>query len=221
MGLWHAAVARGRSEAAGPCARPRLRPSRHRRDLWRGQERGTARRAALKGRTKRVLLASKCRIVVDGARRGVDCSPDAITPRARRQPRAARGSTISTSITCTVSIPRSASRIRSARSRTRSRPGKIGAYGVSEWSSAHIREATRGPSGRRRADRILAVDPQRRTGRARHLQRTRASPSSPFPRPRRGALGGEITDPSTLEASDLRHQMPRFNPRELAAQPQR
>jgi aryl-alcohol dehydrogenase-like predicted oxidoreductase len=89
--------------------------------------------------------------------------------------------------------------------------GKIGAYGVSEWSAAHIREA-------HGVHPMAAVQPEYslwtrnvelgvlQTCAALGIALVAFSPTG------RGAFGGVLRDPSTLEERDLRTKMPRFNP---------
>ena len=88
--------------------------------------------------------------------------------------------------------------------------GKIGAYGVSEWSSAHIREAHAvHPVGAVQTEYSLwtrnvelgVLDTCKELG----IAFVAFSPVG------RGALGGVLKDPSTLEEQDLRTKMPRFN----------
>jgi aryl-alcohol dehydrogenase-like predicted oxidoreductase len=165
---------------------------------------------ALKGRRDGFFLASKCGIVVDGARRGVDCSPAAIT-------RVLEGSLQRLGVDHIdlyymhrfdpkVPIADSVGALKEAID-----AGKIGAYGVSEWSAAHIREAHAvHPVGAVQTEyslwtrnvELAVLDTCRELGIA----------LVAFSSTGRGALGGEIRDPSTLEASDLRTQMPRFSP---------
>src|SRR5690606_16354092 len=88
--------------------------------------------------------------------------------------------------------------------------GKIRAYGVSEWSARHIREA-------HAVHPVAAVQTEYslwtrnvelgvlETCRELGIALVAFSPVG------RGALGGELKDPSTLEESDLRTKMPRFN----------
>jgi aryl-alcohol dehydrogenase-like predicted oxidoreductase len=89
--------------------------------------------------------------------------------------------------------------------------GKIGAYGVSEWSAQHIREAHAvHPMAAVQTEYSLwtrnvelgVLDTTRELG----IALVAFSPTG------RGALGGVLKDPSTLEESDLRTKMPRFNP---------
>jgi aryl-alcohol dehydrogenase-like predicted oxidoreductase len=173
---------------------------------------------ALAGRRDAFFLASKMAIVVDGANRGIDCSPAAIhrcideslvrlqTDRVdlyymhRFDPKVpvadmagAMGELIAA--------------------------GKIGSYGVSEWSAAHIREAhavtpiaavqteyspwTRNPE-------IAVLDTCAELG----IAFVAFSPVA------RGVLANGLRDPGALVERDLRRTMPRFDavnwPRNLA-----
>ncbi|WP_336979623.1 aldo/keto reductase [Altererythrobacter fulvus] len=164
---------------------------------------------ALKGRRKEFFLASKCGIVVEGPKRGVDCSPEAIE------------SAIETSLKLLdtdhidlyymhrfdpkVPIADSVGAMKAAID-----AGKIGAYGVSEWSSAHIREAHAvHPVGAVQTEYSLwtrnvelgVLDTCKELG----------IPLVAFSPVGRGALGGVLKDPTTLEQGDLRNVMPRFN----------
>src|SRR5690606_17050546 len=88
--------------------------------------------------------------------------------------------------------------------------GKIGAYGVSEWSAAHVREAhaihpvaavqTEYSLWTRNVE-LGVLDTCRELG----IALVAFSPVG------RGALAGVLKDPSTLEEADLRTKMPRFN----------
>ena len=164
---------------------------------------------ALKGRRQHFFLASKCGIVVEGPKRGVDCSPEAID------------SAIDTSLELLgtdhidlyymhrfdpkVPIADSVGAMVRA-----IEAGKIGAYGVSEWSASHIREAHAAhPVGAVQTEYSLwtrnvelgVLDTCKELG----------IPLVAFSPVGRGALGGVLRDPSTLEEADLRVKMPRFN----------
>jgi aryl-alcohol dehydrogenase-like predicted oxidoreductase len=89
--------------------------------------------------------------------------------------------------------------------------GKIGAYGVSEWSARHIREAHAvHPMAAVQTEYSLwtrnvelgVLDTCRELG----IALVAFSPVG------RGALGGVLKDPATLEENDLRTKMPRFAP---------
>jgi aryl-alcohol dehydrogenase-like predicted oxidoreductase len=164
---------------------------------------------ALKGRRNEFFLASKCGIVVEGPKRGVDCSPETIRAAIETSLR-----TLETDHIDLYYMHRFDPKVPIADSVgefTRAiEAGKIGAYGVSEWSSAHIREAHAvHPVGAVQTEYSLwtrnvelgVLD----TCRALGILLVAFSPVG------RGALCGEITDPSRFEEQDLRTKMPRFN----------
>lgn len=164
---------------------------------------------ALKGRRQEFFLASKCGIVVDGPRRGIDCSPETI----------ARDIDASLELLQTDHIdlyymhrfdPKVPVADAVGALVRAIEAGKIGAYGVSEWSSAHIREAHAvHPVGAVQTEYSLwtrnvelgVLETCRELG----IAFVAFSPVA------RGALGGVLKDPSTLEEQDLRTKMPRFN----------
>jgi len=165
---------------------------------------------ALKGRRKEFFLASKCGIVVDGPRRGVDCSTAAIAEAVEASLRQLGTDHIDLyymhRFDRKVPIAEAVGALKAAVD-----AGKIGAYGVSEWSSAHIREAHAvHPVGAVQTEYSLwtrdveigVLD----TCRDLDIAFVAFSPLG------RGALGGLLKDPSTLEESDLRPRMPRFWP---------
>jgi len=95
---------------------------------------------ALGARRKDIFLATKTGIVVDGPKRGVDCSPDAIT--ASLDESLKRLGTDHIDLFYMHRFDRKVPVADSVGAMVRAiEAGKIGAYGVSEWSSAHIREA--------------------------------------------------------------------------------
>ena len=165
---------------------------------------------ALQGRRNEFFLASKCGIVVDGPRRGVDCSPEAIDSAIEESLRLLRTDHIDLyymhrfdpKVPIADSVGAMARAIEA---------GKIGAYGVSEWSAAHIREAHAvHPVGAVQTEYSLwtrnvelgVLDTCRRLG----IALVAFSPVG------RGAFGGVLKDPATLEEQDLRTKMPRFSP---------
>jgi aryl-alcohol dehydrogenase-like predicted oxidoreductase len=164
---------------------------------------------ALKGRRNEFFLASKCGIVADGAKRSVDCSPKAIAEVLEGSLKRLEVDHIDLyymhRFDPKVPIADSVGALKDAID-----AGKIGAYGVSEWSSAHIREA-------HAVHPMAAVQTEYSLwtrnvelgvlGTCRELDIALVAFSSTG----RGALGGEVRDPSTLEDSDLRTKMPRFN----------
>jgi aryl-alcohol dehydrogenase-like predicted oxidoreductase len=164
---------------------------------------------ALKGRRGEFFLASKCGIVVDGPKRGVDCSPEAIDAAIDESLRLLQTDHIDLyymhrfdpKVPIADSVGAMARAIAA---------GKIGAYGVSEWSAAHVREAHAvHPVGAVQTEYSLwtrnvelgVLDTCRELG----IALVAFSPVA------RGALGGVLKDPSTLEEQDLRTKMPRFN----------
>lgn len=160
-------------------------------------------------RRQEYFLASKTGITVDGPKRGIDCSPATIT--------AALDATLKRLDTDHLDLfymhrfdPKVpvadcvGAMVRAIEA------GKIRAYGVSEWNAAHIREAHGvHPVGAVQPEYSLwtrnvelgVLDACRELG----IALVAFSPVG------RGALGGVIRDPSTLEESDLRTKMPRFN----------
>jgi aryl-alcohol dehydrogenase-like predicted oxidoreductase len=165
---------------------------------------------ALKGRRDEVFIASKTGIVVDGPRRGVDCSPGYIAADIDKSLALLETDFIDLyymhrfdpKVPIADSVGAMARAIEA---------GKIGAYGVSEWSSAHVREA-------HAVHPIAAVQTEYslwtrnvelgvlETCEELGIALVAFSPLG------RGALCGVLTDPSMLEDSDLRIKMPRFQP---------
>ena len=165
---------------------------------------------ALQGRRNEFFLASKCGIVVDGPRRGVDCSPEAIDSAIEESLKLLRTDHIDLyymhRFDPKVPVAESVGALARA-----IEAGKIGAYGVSEWSAAHIREAHAvHPVGAVQTEYSLwtrnvelgVLDTCRRLG----IALVAFSPVG------RGAFGGVLKDPATLEEQDLRTKMPRFSP---------
>jgi aryl-alcohol dehydrogenase-like predicted oxidoreductase len=165
---------------------------------------------ALKGKRQDIFLASKCGIVVDGPRRGVDCSPATIASSIDASLERLETDHIDLyylhrfdpKVPIADSIGALARAIEA---------GKIGSYGVSEWSAAHIAEAhTVHPMAAVQTEyslwtrnvELAVLDETRRLG----IALVAFSPVG------RGALPGLLRDPDTLEDSDLRTKMPRFQP---------
>jgi aryl-alcohol dehydrogenase-like predicted oxidoreductase len=165
---------------------------------------------ALQGRRDEFFLASKCGIVVEGPNRGVDCSPHAIDAAIEESLRLLKTDRIDLyymhrfdpKVPIADSVGAMARAIEA---------GKIGAYGISEWSSRHIREAHAvHPVGAVQTEYSLwtrnvelgVLETCRELG----IALVAFSPVG------RGALAGLIRDPSALEESDLRTKMPRFQP---------
>ena len=163
----------------------------------------------LQGRRNEFFLASKCGIVVDGPRRGVDCSPEAIDSAIEESLKLLRTDHIDLyymhRFDPKVPVAESVGALARA-----IEAGKIGAYGVSEWSAAHIREAHAvHPVGAVQTEyslwtrnvELAVLETCRELG----IALVAFSPVG------RGALAGLLRDPSTLEEQDLRTKMPRFN----------
>jgi aryl-alcohol dehydrogenase-like predicted oxidoreductase len=169
---------------------------------------------ALKGRREQVFIASKTGIVVDGARRGVDCSPEYIARDIDESLRLLATDHIELyymhrfdpKVPVADSVGAMARAIEA---------GKIGAYGVSEWSSAHVREAhgvhpmaavqTEYSLWTRNVE-LGVLETCEELG----IALVAFSPLG------RGALCGVMRDPSILEEKDLRTRMPRFQPENWA-----
>ncbi|WP_120222499.1 aldo/keto reductase [Sphingopyxis sp. FD7] len=164
---------------------------------------------AVMHRRDEFLLATKTGIIVDGPRRGIDCSPEAISESLDASLNRLKTDHIDLfymhrfdpKVPIADSVGAMARAIEA---------GKIGAYGVSEWSSAHIREAhavhpmaavqteyslwTRNPE-------LGVLETTRELG----IALVAFSPIA------RGALGGELKDLSVLGEKDLRRSHPRFS----------
>ncbi|MBO80387.1 MAG: aldo/keto reductase [Citromicrobium sp.] len=163
---------------------------------------------AVMHRRSEFLLASKTGIVVDGQRRGIDCSPDAIAASIDASLGRLRTDHIDLlymhRFDPKVPIADSVGALQRA-----IEAGKIGAYGVSEWSSAHIREA-------HGVYPMAAVQTEfslwTRNVELGVLETTRDLGIAlvAFSPVARGALGGELKDTATLGENDLRRNMPRF-----------
>lgn len=165
---------------------------------------------AIKGRRDKLFLASKMGIIVDGPRRGIDCSPAAI--------RRCIDETLARLQTDHVDLyylhrfdPKVPIADMIGALADLVQAGKIGSIGVSEWSAAHIREAhaihpiaavqteyspmTRNPE-------IAVLDTCRDLG----IAFVAFSPVG------RGALAAGVDDPAALAEKDLRRNLPRFQP---------
>ena len=160
-------------------------------------------------RRSEFFLASKTGIVVDGPRRGVDCSPESIA--ASLDASLARLGTDHIDLFYMHRFDPKVPVADSVGAMVRAiEAGKIGAYGVSEWSAAHIREA-------HGVHPMAAVQPEYSlwtrnvelgvldTCKQLGIALVAFSPTG------RGAFGGVLRDPATLEDKDLRTKMPRFN----------
>lgn len=162
----------------------------------------------VKARRQEIFLATKTGIIVDGPRRGIDCSPAAI--RASIDMSLTRLQTdhvdlyylhrFDPKVPIADSIGTLADLITA---------GKIGSIGLSEWSGQHIREAaavhpiaavqteyslwTRNPE-------IAVLDACRDLG----ISFVAFSPLG------RGALANGVREMAALPETDLRQKMPRF-----------
>lgn len=155
------------------------------------------------------LLASKTGIIVDGPRRGIDCSPEAISQSLDESLKRLKTDHIDLfymhRFDPKVPIADSVGAMVQA-----IEAGKIGAYGVSEWSAAHIREA-------HLVHPMAAVQTEysiwTRNVELGVLDTTKALDIAlvAFSPLARGALGGKLRDPSTLGEKDLRRSHPRFS----------
>lgn len=155
------------------------------------------------------LLASKTGIVVDGARRGVDCAPATIAANLDASLRRLKTDRIDLyymhRFDPKVPIADSVGAMVRA-----IEAGKIGGYGVSEWSSAHVREA-------HAVHPIAAVQTEfsllTRNVELGLLDTTRELGIAlvAFSPVGRGVLCGGLKDPATLGEKDLRRGFPRFN----------
>lgn len=164
---------------------------------------------AVMHRRDEFLLASKTGIVVDGKRRGIDCSPQAIAQSLDAS--LARLKTDHIDLFYMHRLDRNTPIADSVGAMARAiEAGKIGAYGVSEWSSAHIREA-------HDVHPMAAVQTEMslwtRNVELGVLETTRELGIAlvAFSPVARGALGGELKDPQSLAEKDLRRSMPRFD----------
>lgn len=164
---------------------------------------------AVMHRRNEFLLASKTGIIVDGPRRGIDCSPEAITESLEASLKRLNTDYIDLfymhrfdpKVPIADSVGAMARAIEA---------GKIGGYGVSEWSATHIREAhavfpmaavqTEYSLWTRNVE-LGVMETTRELG----IALVAFSPVA------RGALGGELRDPQTLEEKDLRRSHPRFS----------
>lgn len=164
---------------------------------------------AVMDRRGEFLLASKTGIIVDGPRRGIDCSPGSITQSLDESLK--RLGTDHIDLFYMHRFDPKVPIADSVGAMVRAiEAGKIGAYGVSEWSSAHIREA-------HGVHPMAAVQTEfslwTRNVELGVLETTRELGIAlvAFSPVARGALGGELRDPQTLGEKDLRRSHPRFN----------
>ncbi len=164
---------------------------------------------AIMDRRDEFLLASKTGIVVDGPKRGINCSPDAMTASIEASLERLKTDHIDLfymhRFDPKVPIADSVGALADA-----IEAGKIGAYGVSEWNSAHIREA-------HGVHPMAAVQteysPWTRNVELGVLETTKelGIPLVAFSPVARGALANALSDPLVLEEKDLRASHPRFS----------
>lgn len=170
---------------------------------------------AIMDRRGEFLLATKTGILIDGARRGIDCAPESIT--ASLDASLKRLGTDHIDLFYMHRFDPKVPIADSVGAMVRAiEAGKIGAYGVSEWSSAHIREA-------HAVHPVAAVQTEyslwTRNVELGVLDATRELDIAlvAFSPVARGALGGELQDVATLGEKDLRRTMPRFQGENWAA----
>lgn len=163
---------------------------------------------AIMDRRGEFLLATKTGIVTDGDRRGVDCSPGAIAASLDASLKRLKTDHVDLfymhRLDPKVPIAESVGAMARA-----VEAGKIGGYGVSEWSAAHIREA-------HAVHPVAAVQTEyslwTRNVELAVLETTRELGIAlvAFSPVGRGALGGRMSDPAQLPEQDIRRTMPRF-----------
>ncbi|HJP69821.1 MAG TPA: aldo/keto reductase [Sphingomicrobium sp.] len=167
-------------------------------------------REGLAGRRNDIFLATKTGIVVDGPHRGIDCRPESIT--ASLDSSLKRLGTDRVELFYMHRFDPKVPIADSVGAMVRAvEAGKIGGYGVSEWSAAHIREA-------HDVHPMLAVQTEyslwTRNVELGVLESTRELGIAlvAFSPVARGALAGAVTDVAMLEERDLRRSQPRFLP---------
>ncbi|WP_156254924.1 aldo/keto reductase [Sandarakinorhabdus oryzae] len=165
---------------------------------------------AIKGKRDRLFLASKMGIIVDGPRRGIDCSPAAIHRCIDESL-----SRLETDHIDLYYLHRFDPKVPIADMigalAELVQAGKIGSIGVSEWSAAHIREA-------HAVHPIAAVQteysPMTRNPEIAVLETCRELGITfvAFSPVGRGALANGLADPAALNERDIRRNFPRFQP---------
>jgi aryl-alcohol dehydrogenase-like predicted oxidoreductase len=164
---------------------------------------------ALSGRRDEFFLATKMAIVVDGANRGIDCSPAAIHRCIDESLARLKTDRVELYYMHRFDPKVPVADMAGAMGEL-IEAGKIASYGVSEWSAAHIREAhavtpmaavqteyspwTRNPE-------IAVLDTCAELG----IAFVAFSPVA------RGVLANGVRDPGALVERDLRRMMPRFD----------
>lgn len=169
---------------------------------------------AIGHRRDEFFLATKTGIVVQGAKRGVDCSPESITASLDKSLKRLRTDHVDLlylhRFDPKVPIADSVGALARA-----IEAGKIGSYGVSEWSAPHIREA-------HAVHPMAAVQTEyslwTRNVELGVLETTRELDIAfvAFSPVARGALAGALRDIGTLTEKDLRRTHPRFLPENWA-----
>lgn len=154
------------------------------------------------------LLATKTGIIVEGPNRGIDCRPESIT--ASLDGSLKRLGTDHVDLFYMHRFDPKVPIADSVGAMVRAiEAGKIGSYGVSEWSSAHIRDA-------HAVHPMAAVQTEyslwTRNVELGVLETTRELGIAlvAFSPVARGALGGELHDAAALAEKDIRRSMPRF-----------
>jgi aryl-alcohol dehydrogenase-like predicted oxidoreductase len=164
---------------------------------------------ALKERRGEYFLATKTGIVVEGPARGIDCSPEAIRRNIDASLQRLQTDHVDLYYMHRFDPKVPVAEMAGAMGELIA-AGKIGGYGVSEWSAAHIREAhavtpmlavqTEYSLWSRQAE-IAVLDTCRDLG----ITFVAFSPVA------RGVLANGVRDVAALGAHDLRRTMPRFN----------
>lgn len=164
---------------------------------------------ALKTRRNKFFLATKMGIVVEGPNRGIDCSPEAIRRNIDLSLQRLQTDRVDHYYMHRFDPKVPVADMAGAMGELIA-AGKIGSYGVSEWSAVHIREAhavtpmaavqteyslwTRNPE-------IAVLDTCAELG----ITFVAFSPVG------RGVLANGVRDVEALPEKDLRRTMPRFN----------
>lgn len=165
--------------------------------------------AGIGHRRHEFFLASKTGILFDGPKRGTDCHPDSVLKSLDASLKRLKTDHLDLfylhRFDYTVSIADSVGALVRAID-----AGKIGAYGVSEWSASHVREA-------HAVHPMAAVQTEfslwTRNVELGVLQTTKDLGIAlvAFSPLARAALGGEFRHPAALGEKDIRYTHPRFN----------
>ncbi len=164
---------------------------------------------ALRERRGEYFLATKTGIIVEGPSRGIACSPDAIRRNIDASLQRLQTDHVDLYYMHRFDPKVPVAEMAGAMGELIAE-GKIGGYGVSEWSAAHIREAhavtpmlavqTEYSLWTRQAE-IAVLDTCRELG----ITFVAFSPVA------RGVLANGVRDITALHERDLRRTMPRFN----------